>query len=163
MTQSCGTGRPLAKPLRGVIPPMVTPLSGPQSLDVPGLERLIEHVLAGGVHGLFVLGSTAMNRLLGREPKSHLLMSGTVGAEFETNTVAEISRQALARRPDRQLAALGIDRAGAEIKLAKAQKWEDWTLGFGYSRERSIFQDNGVYHTVIIRQTDGWRDREALS
>lgn len=87
------------------------------------------------------IATTTLNLLLGREPKSHLLVSGTVGAEFETNTVAEISRQALARRPDRQLAALGIDRAGAEIKLAKAQKWEDWTLGFGYSRERSIFRE----------------------
>ncbi len=27
-------------------------------LDVPGLERLIEHVLRGGVHGLFILGTS---------------------------------------------------------------------------------------------------------
>jgi 4-hydroxy-tetrahydrodipicolinate synthase len=37
---------------------MVTPLLGPDELDVPGLERLIEHILAGGVHGLFILGTT---------------------------------------------------------------------------------------------------------
>ena len=42
----------------GIYPPLVTPLSGPDQLDVPGLERLIEHVLDGGVHGLFVLGTT---------------------------------------------------------------------------------------------------------
>lgn len=82
---------------------------------------------------------TALNRLLGREPKSPLQMSGTVNAEFDTNTVAEISRQILARRPDRQLAALGIDRAGAEIKLARAEKWEDWTVGLGYSRDVQKF------------------------
>ncbi len=85
--------------------------------------------------------ATTLNRLLGREPKSPLQMSGVAGAEFDTNRVAEISRQALALRPDRQLAALGIDRAGAEIKLAKAEKWEDWTVGFDYSRERSIFSE----------------------
>jgi 4-hydroxy-tetrahydrodipicolinate synthase len=28
------------------------------TLDVAGLERLIEHILAGGVHGLFILGTT---------------------------------------------------------------------------------------------------------
>jgi 4-hydroxy-tetrahydrodipicolinate synthase len=44
--------------LRGIIPPLVTPLSGPDSLDVAGLERLVEHVLTGGVNGLFLLGST---------------------------------------------------------------------------------------------------------
>lgn len=37
---------------------MVTPLRGRDELDVPGLERLIEHILAGGVSGLFILGTT---------------------------------------------------------------------------------------------------------
>jgi dihydrodipicolinate synthase/N-acetylneuraminate lyase len=42
----------------GIIPPMVTPLSARDTLDEAGLERLIEHILAGGVHGLFILGTT---------------------------------------------------------------------------------------------------------
>jgi 2-dehydro-3-deoxy-D-pentonate aldolase len=37
---------------------MITPLLGRDELDVAGLERLIEHVIAGGVHGLFFLGTT---------------------------------------------------------------------------------------------------------
>jgi len=37
---------------------MITPLAGDDALDVPGLERLIEHILAGGVHGLFILGTS---------------------------------------------------------------------------------------------------------
>jgi 4-hydroxy-tetrahydrodipicolinate synthase len=37
---------------------MVTPLSSNDALDVEGLEKLIEHILAGGVHGLFILGTT---------------------------------------------------------------------------------------------------------
>jgi len=48
----------LPRPLRGIIPPLVTPLLDRDTLDVAGLERLIEHILAGGVHGLFVLGTT---------------------------------------------------------------------------------------------------------
>ncbi len=44
--------------LRGIVPPMVTPLLGVDRLDVASTERLVEHVLAGGVHGLFVLGTT---------------------------------------------------------------------------------------------------------
>ncbi|MEO8351077.1 MAG: dihydrodipicolinate synthase family protein [Chthoniobacteraceae bacterium] len=42
----------------GIIPPMVTPLRDRDALDEAGLERLIEHILAGGVHGLFILGTT---------------------------------------------------------------------------------------------------------
>lgn len=52
------TADKLPKPLRGIIPPMVTPLLDRDTLDRPGLERLIEHILAGGVHGLFILGTT---------------------------------------------------------------------------------------------------------
>jgi dihydrodipicolinate synthase/N-acetylneuraminate lyase len=37
---------------------MVTPLRGRDELDRPGLERLIEHILSGGVAGLFILGTT---------------------------------------------------------------------------------------------------------
>jgi dihydrodipicolinate synthase/N-acetylneuraminate lyase len=48
----------LPKPIHGIIPPMVTPLLDRDSLDVAGLEKLIEHILAGGVHGLFILGTT---------------------------------------------------------------------------------------------------------
>ncbi len=48
----------LARPLEGIIPPLVTPLDGPESLDCAGLERLIEHAIAGGVSGIFILGTT---------------------------------------------------------------------------------------------------------
>jgi dihydrodipicolinate synthase/N-acetylneuraminate lyase len=37
---------------------MVTPLKERDQLDIDGLERLVEHILAGGVHGLFILGTT---------------------------------------------------------------------------------------------------------
>ncbi len=48
----------LPRPLRGIIPPMITPLADPETLDVPGLERLVEHILAAGPGGLFILGTT---------------------------------------------------------------------------------------------------------
>ena len=44
--------------LRGIIPPLVTPLAGPDSLDVAGLERLLARVLSAPVAGVFVLGTT---------------------------------------------------------------------------------------------------------
>lgn len=45
-------------PLSGIIPPLVTPLLDDDVLDVEGLNRLIEHLIAVGVHALFVLGTT---------------------------------------------------------------------------------------------------------
>lgn len=42
----------------GIIPPLVTPLDDAGSLDFAGLERLLERTLAGGVHGVFAVGTT---------------------------------------------------------------------------------------------------------
>lgn len=43
--------------LRGNIPPVITPLRPDGTLDLPAVARLTEHLLHGGVSGLFVLGS----------------------------------------------------------------------------------------------------------
>jgi 2-dehydro-3-deoxy-D-pentonate aldolase len=44
--------------LRGVLPALATPLTREGAVDEPAIRRLVEHVLAGGVHGLLALGST---------------------------------------------------------------------------------------------------------
>jgi len=70
------TARPsasLPQPLRGMIPPMVSPLLDDDTLDVAGLERLVEYILAGGVHGLFVLGSTGEGPSLGSRVRRELV------------------------------------------------------------------------------------------
>lgn len=45
-------------PLRGIIPPIVTPLISDTELDIQGLKNLLTHLLDGGVHGVFLLGTT---------------------------------------------------------------------------------------------------------
>lgn len=42
----------------GVIPPVVTPRTAAGDIDVPGLNAVVEHLISGGVSGLFVLGSS---------------------------------------------------------------------------------------------------------
>jgi 4-hydroxy-tetrahydrodipicolinate synthase len=48
----------IKKALYGIIPPIVTPLKNDNELDEEGLEKLIKHLLNGGVHGIFLLGTT---------------------------------------------------------------------------------------------------------
>ena len=43
---------------KGVIVPMVTPLLDEDTLDLKGCEKLLEHLIKGGVHGVFILGTT---------------------------------------------------------------------------------------------------------
>ncbi|MBD8488588.1 dihydrodipicolinate synthase family protein [Echinicola sp. CAU 1574] len=52
------TKHTLPQPFKGIVPPMITPLKDETNLDIPGLERLINHIIEGGVHGLFILGTT---------------------------------------------------------------------------------------------------------
>ncbi|MCH2212334.1 MAG: dihydrodipicolinate synthase family protein [Fuerstiella sp.] len=47
-----------AQPLQGVIPPMITPLTDRDTIDETGTERLLNHVIEGGVAGVFILGTT---------------------------------------------------------------------------------------------------------
>ena len=54
----------MKKPLSGIVPPLVTPLLDNETVDIESLERLIEHLIAGGVHGLFVLGTTGEEQSL---------------------------------------------------------------------------------------------------
>ena len=44
-------------PVKGIIPPMITPMNEKGDLDIEGLEKLIEHLITGGVHGIFLLGT----------------------------------------------------------------------------------------------------------
>jgi len=61
------------RPLTGIVPPMITPMRDRDELDVPGLERLVEHIMAGGVTGLFVLGTTGEGPSLGYRLRRELV------------------------------------------------------------------------------------------
>lgn len=44
--------------LTGLIPPMVTPLDAKRRLDKQGTRNMVNHLLKGGVDGIFLLGTT---------------------------------------------------------------------------------------------------------
>ena len=50
------------KMLKGLIPPMVTPLAAPDALDVESTERMVKHLLDGGVDGIFLPRPSGMNK-----------------------------------------------------------------------------------------------------
>jgi dihydrodipicolinate synthase/N-acetylneuraminate lyase len=57
----------LSMTVHGIVPPLVTPLTRDGRLDADGLNSLTEHAIGGGVHGLFVLGTTGEGPLLAQE------------------------------------------------------------------------------------------------
>jgi cobalt-zinc-cadmium efflux system outer membrane protein len=83
----------------------------------------------------------ALNRLLGRRPESALVLAGGSPQDFSVGAMEKAIAEAPASRPDRALTVLQIDRAKSEERLARAERWEDWTLGLEYSNDKSIFSD----------------------
>lgn len=49
---------PTRTPYHGVVIPMITPVTPAGELDEPALRRVIDHLIAGGVSGIFILGTT---------------------------------------------------------------------------------------------------------
>ena len=64
-------------PLRGIVTPLATPLApgdpAEPSLDASALDRLIEHVIAGGVSGIFLLGTTGESSSFSQELRAEIL------------------------------------------------------------------------------------------
>lgn len=59
--------------VHGIVPPMVTPLASPDSIDELGLQRLVEYLIEGGVHGLFILGTTGEGPSLSQSTRRDLV------------------------------------------------------------------------------------------
>jgi 4-hydroxy-tetrahydrodipicolinate synthase len=88
------------KKFRGVVPPLVTPVTPGGSLDEPAVGRIIDHLVAGGVDGVFILGTTGesasvpmeMRRRFARVAAGHLrgraLLYVGIGDNCFANSVA---------------------------------------------------------------------------
>ena len=60
-------------PFRGVIPPVVIPLTEKRQLDLESLERTINRMIDAGVDGLFFLGSSGEVAFLTDAQRYHVL------------------------------------------------------------------------------------------
>ena len=59
--------------VKGIIPPVLTPMKSDRSIDFEALERLVEHLIAGGVDGLFALGSSGEVAFLSDEDRATVI------------------------------------------------------------------------------------------
>lgn len=59
--------------LRGVVPPVCTPFTADYGIDEKSLRKLINHLINGGVHGIFLLGSTSEVAFLTAKNREEIL------------------------------------------------------------------------------------------
>ncbi len=101
------------QPIHGIVPPLITPLLEQDQLDRVHLERLVEYVLAGGVHGLFVLGTTGEGPSLSERLKAEVVQEACKLVRGRVPVLANISNTSFTESV--QLAGVAADAGAAAL------------------------------------------------
>lgn len=59
--------------IKGIIPPVVTPMNADESVNIPELRNQVERQIAGGVHGIFPFGTNGEGYILSLKEKEEIL------------------------------------------------------------------------------------------
>ncbi|MFL5807312.1 MAG: dihydrodipicolinate synthase family protein [Roseiflexaceae bacterium] len=100
--------------LHGIIPPMCTPFANDGEVDIPSVHTLVEYLLAGGVHGVFALGSTGEFASLTDRQRQTLLEATVAAVRGRVPVIAGILDTSTARCIENGLAARAAG-AGAVV------------------------------------------------
>jgi 4-hydroxy-tetrahydrodipicolinate synthase len=85
--------------IRGIIPPVATPMQANEDLDLPRLKWFIDHLIASGVHGIFVLGTNSEFYALDEKEKQQVIATAVEHVRGRVpvfaGTGAETTREAV--------------------------------------------------------------------
>ena len=111
--------------------------ASPAEVSLLRIERLRLEQAAQGLIRERDVATATLTRLLGREAPAGVTPVGELdpGPVPAPPPAASDPRG----RPDLEVARREIERAAADRALARAEVWEDWTVGLGYERERQVF------------------------
>ena len=59
--------------LKGIIPPIITPMNEDESINVAELRRQVDRMIEGGVHALFPFGTNGEGYILNAKEKQLVL------------------------------------------------------------------------------------------
>lgn len=86
----------------------------------------------------------ALRQRLGINPSSSLKLDGDMETLAKKFRPEKYGPMMVVNRPDLRLIELAADRANAEIRLARAAAWEDWSFGLDYENERKLDEPVGL-------------------
>ena len=81
---------------------------------------------------------------LGVQPEQPLVVEGNLEVLAARFRPENYQAAMVVNRPDLRQTELGIDRANAEVRLARSEAWADWTLGSDYQNERRVDDPGGI-------------------
>ncbi len=85
--------------IKGIIPPVATPMQSNEDLDLPRLKWFLDHLIAEGVHGIFVLGTNSEFYALDEREKQEVIATAVAHVRGRVpvfaGTGAESTREAV--------------------------------------------------------------------
>jgi 2-dehydro-3-deoxy-D-pentonate aldolase len=85
--------------IRGIIPPVATPMQSNEDLDLPRLRWFLDHLIGEGVHGIFVLGTNSEFYALDEREKQEVIATAVSQVRGRVpvfaGTGAETTREAV--------------------------------------------------------------------
>src|SRR5438132_7998116 len=94
---SMSNGSDLA--IRGIVPPVATPMRANEDLDLPRLRWFLDHLIENGVHGVFVLGTNSEFYALDEREKQEVIATAVAHVNHRVpvfaGTGAESTREAV--------------------------------------------------------------------
>jgi 4-hydroxy-tetrahydrodipicolinate synthase len=85
--------------IRGIIPPVATPMQANEDLDLPRLKWYLDHLIKNGVHGIFVLGTNSEFYALDETEKQQVIATAVEHVHGRVpvyaGTGAETTREAV--------------------------------------------------------------------
>ena len=85
--------------IKGIIPPVATPMQANEDLDLPRLKWFLDHLIGEGVHGIFVLGTNSEFYALDEREKQEVIATAVAHVRGRVpvyaGTGAESTREAV--------------------------------------------------------------------
>src|SRR5207249_7527896 len=85
--------------IRGIVPPVATPMRANEDLDLPRLRWFLDHLIENGVHGVFVLGTNSEFYALDEREKQEVIATAVAHGNHRVpvfaGTGAESTREAV--------------------------------------------------------------------
>lgn len=97
----------------GIIPPMLTPLLSDWKLDTEAVQKLVNHLIVGGVQGIFILGTTGESTSLSYQTRRELIEESAKHINGRVPLLVGITDTSIEESLD--LAGLAFDQGAAAV------------------------------------------------
>jgi 4-hydroxy-tetrahydrodipicolinate synthase len=141
---------------------MVTPLADGDSLDLPGIQRLVEHILSAEVAGLFILGTTGEGPSLSYRLRQELIEVASEQVAGRVPLLVGVTDSAFAESV--ALAEFAADAGAAAVVLAppyyypaRQDELARYVEHFAAESPLPVFLYNMPGHTKIAFEVDTLR------